>query len=124
MKKIQKEYSGQFYVGQRVWYKNTPGIITFKHADNKDSEVTRWTVTVKDTEFRYVSGTSITNRKQRDLSNFPIDPELNKLSTEKLLKMYKKSQKRNKGEGNLKIKRILNDREHIGSKEKKIIVVN
>ena len=66
----------------------------------------------------------MTNRKQDDLSYVPVDPELNKLSTVKLLKMYKRTQKRNKGKGDKTIKRILNEREHIGSKEKKVVIVN
>lgn len=123
LKRIKKEYSESFHIGQRVWYKGEPGIITFKHADKEDTPLTRWTVTVKDIEYRYVYGTSLTNRKQDDLSNISIDPELNKLSTVKLLKMYKRTQKRNKGKGNRLIKRILNEREHIGSKEKKIVIV-
>lgn len=122
--KIKKQYSESFNIGQRVWYKGEPGIITFKHADKDDIPLTRWTVTVKDIEYRYVYGTSLTNRKQDDLSYVPVDPELNKLSTVKLLKMYKRTQKRNKGKGDKTIKRILNEREHIGSKEKKVVIVN
>ena len=45
--------------------------------------------------------------------NIPIDKELDKLSTEKLLAMYKAMRKRNRGRGDMKIKAILNQREHI-----------
>jgi hypothetical protein len=57
-----------------------------------------------------------------DLSHIEIDKELNKIPTDKLLKMYRKGMKVNCGRGDIKIKRILNDREHIEKKgEVKII---
>lgn len=123
LKSARKKYSESFRLGQRVWYKNTPGIITFKHEDKDVSEPTKWTVNLKDIEYRYVSGVELKDRPKENLSHIKIDPELNKLSTEKLLKMLKRSQKENKGKGNILIKRILQDREHIKKGETKIVVV-
>ncbi len=118
---LRKDYTEQFKIGEPVFYKNTPGNITFKHEDKKDS-LTRWTVKIKDVEYRYVSGLEITPRKIEDLSHIEIDPDLNKLSTEKLLKMYKRS--RVKGVGNPAIKRILNEREHVKLSDSKVVIVN
>ena len=124
LKKIKKEYSDSFKLGQKVWYKNAPGIITFKHSDKEDEDLSRWSVKCNDTEFRYIDGTKLLERTERDLSYVPIDPELNKLPTEKLLKIYKSRRKRNKGVGDLRIKRILKDREHIQKGEDKVVITN
>lgn len=124
IKKVRKEYSESFKLGQKVWYKNAPGIITFKHSDKEDEDLSRWSVKCNDTEFRYVDGTKLLERTERDLSYVPIDPELNKLPTEKLLKIYKSRRKRNKGVGDLRIKRILKDREHIQKGEDKVVITN
>lgn len=124
LSEVKKEYSEKFEVGQRVWYKHAPGIITFKHSDKSEEQITRWSVKVNDTEFRYVDGTDLLKREApRDLSHIKVDPELNRLPTDKLLRMYKSKRNRNKGVGNLKIKRILQEREHIQSGETKIVVV-
>jgi hypothetical protein len=118
---LRKEYTEQFRVGDPVFYKNTPGNITFKHED-KDNSLTRWTVKIKDIEYRYVCGLEIGKRKVEDLSHIPVDEKLNKLSTEKLLKMYKRS--RVKGVGNPLIKRILNEREHVKLTDEKVVIVS
>lgn len=118
----RKEYSESFNVGDRVWYNEGAGFITFKHADKDETDVTRWSVKVKDIEYRYVYGTELVTRKVEDLSYIEIDPELNKLSTEKLLKIYKHKRDRNKGRGDINIKRILQDREHVQKNPNKIIV--
>ena len=110
---VLKEYSESFSVGDKIWYKEQPGFITFKHADKSEDIPTRWSVKINDTEFRYVSGVSLVIRKVSDISEVPIDPELNKLSTRRLLLMYRRNMKKNKGKGNIRIKRILKDREHI-----------
>ncbi len=115
---LRKDYTENFQIGDPVFYKNTPGFISFKHSDKEDS-LTRWTVRIKDVEYRYVTGLDINSRVVEDLSYLPIDPKLDKLSTEKLLRMYKGS--RVKGKGNPLIKRILNEREHVKSEEKIII---
>lgn len=119
---IKKEYSNQFSVGDRVWYNNGAGFITFKHEDKHTNKSTRFSVKVKNVEYRYVHGTELVKRNIEDLSHIPIDKELNKLSTEKLLKIYKRKRDRNKGKGDIKIKRILQDREHIQKGENKIII--
>jgi hypothetical protein len=118
---VKKEYSESFHIGQKVWYNNEPGYITFKHLDKVDNNQTRWSVKVKDTEFRYVNGLELFPRKVEDLSHIEIDPDLNKLSTEKLLKIMKRKRKNNRGQADLKIKRILQDREHVRVTEDRII---
>jgi hypothetical protein len=117
--KFKKEYSDNFKVGEPVYYNNSHGIITFKHQPKDKSKNSLWSVKVNDTEFRYVDGTKLAKRKIEDLSSIPIDKELDKFPTEKLLKMYKKSRVR--GVGDQRIKRILNEREHIQKGETKII---
>ena len=81
-----------------------------------------WTVRSNGFEYRYVSGVLLSLNKKEDLSNIKIDKELDKLSTIKLLKMYKKSLKRGRGLGNKRIKRILYDREDVSNREIKKII--
>lgn len=119
--KFKKEYSDNFKIGEPVYFKNGHGIITFKHKPKDKTKNSLWSVKVNDTEYRYVDGCKISKRRVKDLSNYPIDKELNKLSTEKLLKMYKIGRDRNRGMGDARIKRILNEREHIQKGETKII---
>jgi hypothetical protein len=112
VKKLKMEYSENFSLGQKVLYQGQKGVISFKH-EHKDGVSQRWSVKVKDTEFRRVYGHDLLGRVQSDLSHIKIDKELDKLSTEKLLKMYRRKMKVNKGRGDIRIKRILQDREHI-----------
>lgn len=115
----KKEYSKSFEIGDPVHYNGYFGIITFKHQYRGGNQL--WSVKVGDTEHRYVDGVCLRKRKKEDLTNIPIDKKLDKLSTERLLKMYKRSLFINQGRGNLKIKRILNEREHIQKGETKVI---
>jgi hypothetical protein len=119
VKKLKMEYSENFSLGQKVLYQGQKGVISFKH-EHKDGVSQRWSVKVKDTEFRRVYGHDLLTRVQSDLSHIKIDKELDKLSTEKLLKMYRRKMKVNKGRGDIRIKRILQDREHIQKGETKI----
>lgn len=119
-----KDYSDNFKIGEPVYYNNHHGIITFKHELKDPNKNSLWSVLVNDKEFRYVDGRCISKRKVQDLSNGEIDPKLNKLSTERLLKMYKRSLVIGKGNGNIEIKRILNEREHIKKGDIKIINLN
>jgi hypothetical protein len=112
VKKVQMQYSENFEIGQKVFYQGQKGVISFKH-EHKDGVSQRWSVKVKDTEFRRVYGHDLLPRVQSDLSHIKVDKELDKLSTEKLLKMYRRKMKVNKGRGDIRIKRILQDREHI-----------
>lgn len=122
LQKIKKEYSENFRVGQKVFYQEQKAIISFKH-EYKDGVAQRWSVKVKDTEFRRVYGYELLARVSKDLTHIPVDKDLDKLSTEKLLKMYRKILKLHKGLANDKIKRILQDRENIQKGETKIIEV-
>ena len=108
------KYSKDFSIGDKIYYKKSPGVISFKHQE-KDRYQT-WSVIVNEIEYRYVYGTFLAKREVKDISYVEIDPKLNKLSTEKLLKMYKRHMKLFYGRGNLAIKRILNDRENIPNK--------
>ena len=121
LERVKKEYSDSFSIGQKVYYNNGLGIITFKH-ENKNNKEQYWSVKVENTEYRYIPGTRLLNRVSEDLSYIEVDKELDKLSTVKLLKRYKRQMRLNKGKGDLKIKRILQDREHIEKKgEVKIV---
>jgi hypothetical protein len=119
----KKKYSESFKLGDKIWYKGYPGFITFEHKNRCEDDLNRFSVKVKDTEVRYVKGTLLAKRVVRDLSFIEIDPTLNKLSTEKLLKMYKRNRDRNNGVGDLKIKRILQEREHIQKTPNKIVIL-
>jgi len=121
LKSIKIDYSKSFKVGEPVYYNGHHGIITFKHQYTKET-IQLWSVKVGETEHRYVSGCVLRKRTIEDLSKIPIDEKLNKLSTERLLKMYKAGMKRNRGMGSERIKRILNEREHIKKGESKTII--
>lgn len=122
LNKVKNDYSNSFSIGDKVYYKGQPGIITFKHFSKKNNQNSRFSVLVKDTEYRYVDGCSLLIRIVKDFE-IKIDKELDKLPTERLLKMYKRSMSINKGRGNLSIKAILNQREHIKMSERKVVIV-
>lgn len=134
-RKLEKDYSDTFYVGQKVWFKRNKrsftepdslaGVITFKHQDKTEKEwdskslknldveaISQYSVKVNNVEYRYIYGTNLVNRIPEKIK-IPIDKELDKLSTEKLLKIFKYKRNKNRGQGDLKIKAILNQREHI-----------
>jgi hypothetical protein len=54
-------------------------------------------------EYRYIKGSKLLKRAFEDLSHIEVDKELNKISTDKLLKMYRKGMKVNFGR-DIKIK--------------------
>jgi hypothetical protein len=121
LENIKIDYSNSFRTGQRVYYNNTVGVITFKH-ENSNNKEQMWSIKIDNIEYRYIKGSKLLKRAFEDLSHIEIDKELNKIPTDKLLKMYRKGMKVNCGRGDIKIKRILNDREHIEKKgEVKII---
>jgi hypothetical protein len=119
LRKVKMMYSDNFRIGQKVFYNDQKAIITFKH-EHKDGVEQRWSVKVKDNEYRRVYGYELLARVQKDLSHIKVDKDLDKLSTEKLLKMYKRRMKLNRGVGDVTIQRILQDREHIQKGETKI----
>ena len=120
-KSVKIDYSMSFKVGEPVYYNGYHGIITFKHQYTKET-IQLWSVKIGETEHRYVKGSVLRKRMIEDLSKIPIDENLNKLTTERLLKMYKAGMKRNRGMGSERIKRILNEREHIKKGESKTII--
>lgn len=122
--KVKKEYSDSFQIGDKIKYNGGVGFITFKHAEKNETDFTRWSVKINDTEFRYVLGTELIKRKIEDLSHIPIDPELNKFTTEQLLRMFRSKRNRDaKGKGDINIKRILQEREHIQKGPNKIKII-
>lgn len=122
LNEYKREYSLGFAVGDKVYYHGQHGTITFRHQDDQGKEA-MWSVRAGDTEYRYVSGALLTKRKIEDLSHIEKDPELDKLSTEKLLKMYKRKRDMNGGRGDKRIKRILNEREHIQTGPTKTVIL-
>lgn len=128
IQKAKTEWSESFAVGDQVYYNGYHATITFKHQRNAEKGFQLWSVRVGDDEHRYVSGTKLSKRKvekakplaQKDKR--PEDKRLEKLSTERLLKMYKAGMKRNRGMGNPAIKRILDEREHVKKGEGKTII--
>lgn len=121
VRECKVDWANQFKVGDRVNFNGNYGIITFKH-EMKSKDPQEWTVRSNGVEYRYVSGALLTINKKQDLSMIEVDKELDKLSTIKLLKMYKSSLKRGRGLGNRKIKRILYDREDLTNKNPSKIV--
>jgi hypothetical protein len=113
LKQAKVDWSKNFEIGERVYYKGYHGIITFKHQMRNDYEPQEWSVKCSNIEYRYITGALLSKREASDLSGVKIDDTLVKLSTEKLLKMYKKSLKIGKGRGNRGIKKILNMRENL-----------
>jgi hypothetical protein len=122
LNEYKREYSLGFAVGDKVHYNGYHGTITFRHQDDPGKEAL-WSVRVGDTEYRYVSGALLTKRRVEDLSHIEKDAELDKLSTEKLLKMYKRKRDMNRGRGDKRIKRILNEREHIQTGPTKTVIL-
>ena len=126
--KAKAEWAESFAVGEPVYYKGYHATITFKHQQNKENGIQLWSVRVGDDEHRYVCGTKLSKRKVKkaepltEREKRPEDKRLEKLSTERLLKMYKAGMKRNRGMGNPAIKRILDEREHVKKGEGKTII--
>ena len=126
--KAKAEWAESFAVGDPVYYKGYHATITFKHQQNKENGIQLWSVRVGDDEHRYVCGTKLSKRKVKkaepltEREKSAEDKRLEKLSTERLLKMYKAGMKRNRGIGNQAIKRILDEREHVKKGEGKTII--
>ena len=126
--KAKAEWAESFAVGDPVYYKGYHATITFKHQQNKENGIQLWSVRVGDDEHRYVCGTKLSKRKVKktepltEKEKRPDDKRFEKLSTERLLKMYKAGMKRNRGMGNPAIKRILDEREHVKKGEGKTII--
>ena len=129
IRQTKMEWAESFTIGEPVYYKGYHGTITFKHQRNEDKGYQLWSVRVGDDEHRYVCGTKLSKRKVKkaepltEREKRPDDKRLEKLSTERLLKMYKAGMRRNRGIGNPAIKRILDQREHVKKGEGKTIIV-
>lgn len=126
--KVKTEWAESFTIGDPVYYKGYHATITFKHQRNTEKGYQLWSVRVGDDEHRYVCGTKLSKRKVKktepltEKEKRPDDKRFEKLSTERLLKMYKAGMKRNRGMGNPAIKRILDEREHVKKGEGKTII--
>ena len=108
------EYIKNLKKGDRILYKNMPGIITYKH---KGDDI-KFTVNIKDNYHKYIPGSQLIKRVKKDLSHIEIPIEIQKLTTMELLKMLKKSHNLYKGFAPDAIKAELNKREHIKTKPK------
>lgn len=106
----KKEFAKKLKPGDRVLYKNMPGIITYIHkGDNL-----KFTINVKDTYYKYVTYNSILPRVKRDLSHIIVPEEIKKLSTIDLLKRLKRTYSNGYGYYNGDAYRAeLSTREHI-----------
>lgn len=132
--KAKTEWAESFAIGEPVYYKGYHATITFKHQRNEEKGRLHrtghqlWSVRVGDDEHRYVCGTKLSKRKVKktepltEREKSAEDKRLEKLSTERLLKMYKAGMRRNRGMGNPAIKRILDEREHVKKGEGKTII--
>ena len=126
--KVKTEWAESFTIGDPVYYGEYHATITFKHQRKEDKGYQLWSVRVGDDEHRYVCGTKLSKRKVKktepltEKEKRPDDKRFEKLSTERLLKMYKAGMKRNRGMGNPAIKRILDEREHVKKGEGKTII--
>ena len=128
IRQTKMEWAESFTIGEPVYYKGYHATVTFKHQQNKENGIQLWSVRVGDDEHRYVCGTKLSKRPVKktepltEREKSAEDKRLEKLSTERLLKMYKAGMKRNRGMGNPTIKRILDEREHVKKGEGKTII--
>jgi hypothetical protein len=60
-------------------------LITFKH-ENSNNKEQMWSIKTDNIEYRYIKGSKLLKRAFEDLSHIEVDKELNKISTDKLLK--------------------------------------
>jgi hypothetical protein len=112
---IQK-YIDSIKVGDRVSYKNMPGIITYKH---RESSPTKFTINIKDTYYKYVPGEEIFPREVADLSHLTVPEEYKKLTTKELMARLKEYQKACAPRDLIKAE--LQTREHIKKTKKTFI---
>jgi hypothetical protein len=61
-------------------------LITFKH-ENSNNKEQMWSIKTDNIEYRYIKGSKLLKRAFEDLSHIE-DKELNKISTDKLLKIW------------------------------------
>jgi hypothetical protein len=64
-------------------------LITFKH-ENSNNKKTNVDIKTDNIEYRYIKGSKLLKRAFEDLSHIEVDKELNKISTDKLLKCIEK----------------------------------
>lgn len=115
---LRQDWASKFSIGDRVKFRGKLGVITFKHTI-KDGGIQDWSVKVGGCEWRYVPGDKLVLTGKENLSYIDVSgleyKRLDKLSTERLLKMYRRSLKVSRGRGNKLIKRILYDRENLSN---------
>lgn len=100
-----------FKVGDKVWFNNEPGIITYRHLEKSDG-IVKYTVNVKNTFTKYVPYNLLSPRHVRDYSSVNVPDSIKKLTTLQLLNT------RNRGVLSTVVKAELQNRENI--KRKKI----
>ncbi len=120
-----KEYSTRFKSGDKIKYKNMPGIITYRH---KGDDL-KFTIKVGTTYHKYVLYHELIRKIKKDYSNILIPKEFKEMSTTNLLFLLKESRKygyrterfptlSNVNYDIEMIKAELSNREHIKNKKK------
>ena len=104
-----KEYNKTLKQGDRVYFNQMPGIITYKHQGDE----LKFTINVKDTYYKYVPASQLYPRIKKDLSHIEIPKKFQDMSTTDLLRLRSSY-------GFLPdvIKAELDKREHIKKKSK------
>jgi len=105
---LDKKERLSFEPGDRVWYQNEPGVISYKH---KGDEV-KYTVNVKDTFTKYVPYWKLSKRVVKDYSHIVVPEEVKKMHTKQILN------KRVQGHLSDIYKAELQNREHVKKKKK------
>lgn len=98
-----------FKLGDKVWYNNEPGIITYKHC----GEEIKFTVRCKDIFTKYVPYWLLTPRETKDYSQVTIPESIKKLTTKELL-----ATRNYHGQLSEVVKAELQTREHVKRKTK------
>jgi hypothetical protein len=62
LENIKIDYSNSFSTGQRVYYNNTVGLITFKHENSNKEQM--W-IKTDNIEYRYIKGSKLLKRVRR-----------------------------------------------------------
>ena len=69
LKKVKKEWSESFKLGQKVYYNNNHGLITFLHTQKEDDDFSRYTIKCNDIEYLYTPWSSNVTFDNRFFSN-------------------------------------------------------
>lgn len=82
-----KEYCNRLKVGDKITYKNMPGIITYRH---KGDEL-KFTIKMGNKYLKYINAYELVKRVKRDYSNVDTPLQIKELKTTDLLFLLKES---------------------------------